>query len=79
MKITTVKFGLLAGCLISVMGMGALAQERERTPNPAVPAQIVALDLNFFAITRPIRRFLIRQSFSIGRPRQRAGVSGDFI
>jgi plastocyanin len=44
MKITTVKFGLLAGCLISVMGMGAPAQERERTPNPAVPAQIVALD-----------------------------------
>jgi len=44
MKITTVKFGLLAGCLISVMGVGALAQERETTPNPPVPAQVVALD-----------------------------------
>jgi plastocyanin len=44
MKITTVKFGLLAGCLIWVTGIGALAQERERTPNPPVPAQVVALD-----------------------------------
>jgi plastocyanin len=38
----TVRFGLLAGCLISVMGAGALAQERAQ--NPPVPAQIVALD-----------------------------------
>jgi len=46
MRITAVKFGLLAGSLISVLGTGALAQERERerTPNPPVPAQIVALD-----------------------------------
>jgi len=40
----TMKFGLLAGCLMSLMGTAALAQEREKEQAPAVPAQVVALD-----------------------------------
>ncbi|HST09186.1 MAG TPA: hypothetical protein VLL05_02320 [Terriglobales bacterium] len=42
MRITTIRFGLLAGCLMSVMGTGALAQDHAQSP--PVPAQVVALD-----------------------------------
>jgi plastocyanin len=42
MRITNMRFGLLAGLLLSVMGTGAFAQDHVQ--NPPVPAQIVALD-----------------------------------
>jgi plastocyanin len=43
MKITVVKFGLLAGCLLFAGATHALAQEKENESPPSV-AQIVALD-----------------------------------
>jgi hypothetical protein len=43
MKITVVKFGLLAGCLMFAGTTHALEQEKENG-NPASVAQIVALD-----------------------------------
>jgi plastocyanin len=43
MKITVVKFGLLAGCLMFAGATHALAQEKENENPPSV-AQVVALD-----------------------------------
>src|SRR6202022_4862275 len=43
MKITVVKFGFLAGCLMLAGATHALAQEKENE-TPASVAQIVALD-----------------------------------
>src|SRR5215470_10862909 len=44
MRITATQVGLLAGCLMSLMGTAVLAQERAPEHAPTVPAQVVALD-----------------------------------